>query len=236
MYYGKRSVETDPDIEKLSDKDEDSTVIDDDKSIEFNQYDKELLDGRSKRPSFKRLHSWMSTYGKRGGDFTGEGKIDGLDSEEEDELEELLKDTKFSTPLLNDYDSKYSGLDKRIPGWSATYGKRIPGWAATYGKRIPGWAATYGKRAIPNSAFLGGYGQEYPILNIKRAPHWSATYGKRIPGWAATYGKRAMWQAVYGKRFSLNDRLNALREQYNAENTGLSESKRTQAWSAFYGR
>lgn len=237
VYYGKRSAENHPAIDNYIDKESDDTEpkgTDTKTTGEFDQYDKmgDIVSELSKRASFKRLHSWMSTYGKRGVDLGEEGKIDGLESDDEDALEtlDILDNDKWDSPMFNDY--KFGEQEKRIPGWSATYGKRIPGWSATYGKRVPGWSATYGKRSV--------LGDGMPAAYIKRAPHWTATYGKRIPGWSATYGKRAMWKAIYGKRFNnrnlFSDQLNALREHLNFENNDHAESKRMQAWNAFYGR
>lgn len=249
VYYGKRSADAPTDLDSYSEKDDidaDSKVPETENTSDFDEYDKvdDIVSKLSKRPSFKRLHSWISTYGKRSAGFGQEDKIDSLDSSDEDSLDaiELLKNEQWPTPNIDDFYVKFGAPAKRIPGWSATYGKRIPGWSATYGKRMPGWSATYGKRSSPYNMILAGYGEGMPSLSAynKRAPMWSATYGKRIPGWAATYGKRALWQAVYGKRsdnrMTFADQIAALREHLNSQNSDKNESKRTQAWSAFYGR
>ena len=231
VYYGKRSGNTQPEFNSFLDKDRgdlESEVTDNDNASDFGQYNNEAdtVSGLSKRASFKRLHSWMSTYGKRSMDDPL--KVDSIETEDTDELDslELSDDTKLDEPMVKEY---FDEQEKRVPGWSATYGKRVPGWAATYGKRAPMWSATYGKR-VPGWAATYG----------KRVPGWAATYGKRIPGWSATYGKRAMWQAGYGKRFntrnSFSERLNTLREHLNTESNNKTENKRMQAWNAFYGR
>ncbi|KAH3891038.1 hypothetical protein DPMN_015129 [Dreissena polymorpha] len=173
----------------------------------------------------KRVPGWRATYGKRAPGWSATyGKRD------------------------PGWGATYG---KRAPGWGATYGKRAPGWGATYGKRAPGWGATYGKRAPAWDATYGKRAPGWGATYGKRAPGWGATYGKRVPGWRATYGKRSKawnafngkrtpgWYATYGKRYmeykgmepiNLNDANGESQEE------NMQTLKRTQGWSALYGR
>lgn len=209
--YGKRSDFHDTSYDTDS-MDSDSDIADDTETSE--QALSELI--YDTQPDFgiddwKRVPGWHAMYGKR---IPGWSATYG----------------KRSPSWLSTYGKRLAGWSatygKRGPTWSITYGKRAPGWSVTYGKRIPGWSVTYGKR-VPWGATYG-----------KRVP-WGATYGKRSQGWNALYGKRArLWQAVYGKRdgnsASADDENTSIIDK--SDDTSDIGQKRSQAWSAFYGR
>lgn len=186
------------------------------------EIDDESVSSADKRTNFKRLQTWMTTYGKR-----SDKENSYFDSGLHEFSADGLSDEVMRYKLLNEgaYNQQ-SDFDisefKRAPGWAATYGKRAPGWSVTYGKRAPGWAATYGKRAPGWAATYGKRLQGSSEWYGKRIPGWSVTYGKRAPGWTATYGKRAPgWSATYGKR---------------APGWAVTYGKRAPGWAATYGK